>query len=149
MFPEHKLRSEYFFPLFADDLFCDLTPKSLKSLDKIKQTKQFEKDVCFFSSGEIPRCFYILRKGKAQLLLNDIHIVRLIEPNEILGLTVMIADMPCETDAETITPCICEFIKREDFIRFLRNEPEVSFRLVRMLGLHLQKNRQLFFSSIN
>ena len=149
MFLKYQVKSEYFFPLLADNLFCDLMAKSLKSLDKIKQTKRFKKGVCFFSRGDMPHFIYMLREGEAELLLNDelknINIARLIEPNEIFGLTEAIVNLPYETDAETIKSCICECIGREDFIHFLEGEPEVCFRLVQLLGLNLQKSYQRFF----
>jgi CRP-like cAMP-binding protein len=148
---EYKVKSDYFFPLFADNLFCDLTPDSLKSLDKIKQTKRFQKGDCFFSEGDMPNFIYLLREGKAQLLLNDklkdINTARLIEPDEIFGLTETIVNQPFETGAKTITSCVCECIGREDFIRFLQDEPEVSFRLTHLLALNLQKSYR--FSSTN
>ena len=146
---EHKSKSAYFFPLLADDLFCDLTPGSLASLDRIKQTKRFAKNTCFFARDDTPRRIYLLRRGKAQLLLNEdsknISFGRLIEPNEIFGLTETIANLPYETEAKTITACTCECIGRRDFIRFLKDEPEICFRLVRLLGTNLQKS----FSLIN
>ena len=152
MFLENKVTSEYFFPLLADDLFCDLKPKSFASLAKIKQTKQFEKGARLFSRGDAARAIYILQKGKAQLLLNEefknLRIARVIQPHEIFGLTETIANLPYETDAETITRCACEFIEREDFIGFLQNEAALRLRLVRLLGTNLHKSRQLFFSSI-
>lgn len=152
MFLEYKAQSEYFLPLLADDLFRDLSQESLESLNKIKETKQFRKGFSFFSGGEMPRRIYLLREGKAQIFLNDrskdIQIERLIEPNEIFGLIETIANPPYETNAETITLCTCECFEREDFISFLRNEPEVCFRLVKLLGLNLQKSYKLLFSSI-
>lgn len=149
MFLEQKTEPEYFFSLSADNLFRDVTSRTLKSLDKIRQTKRFRKGVRFFSTGDVPRCVYILRKGNAQLFLKDesknIYFARLIEPNEILGLTETIVDLPYQTSAKTITSCICECIGHEALIRLLQNEPELCFRLVRMLGFSLQKSRQLFF----
>jgi len=144
----YEIRSEHFFPLFAGDLFCDLTPESLEALAHIKQTKQLQKGVSFFAAGDTPRYIYLLVKGEAQLFFNDnlkgIDIARLIKPNEIVGLIEMILNLPYETDARTITSCICENIGREDLIRFLHEEPEVCFRLVQLLSLNLQKSYQPF-----
>ena len=153
MFLEYKAQFEHHCPLLADDLFRNLSPKSFASLAKIKQTKQFEKGVRFFSKGDSARCVYILQKGKAHLLLTDEskdkHIERLIAPNEIFGLTEAIMNLHYETDAEAITPCTFEFIEREDLLGFLRGKPEVCLELVKLLGLNFQKSYKLFFSSIN
>jgi CRP-like cAMP-binding protein len=152
MRPEDKLESGYLFPILADNLFCGLTAKSLASLAKIKQTKKFREGEAFFSAGEMPCCVYLLSEGEARIVLNmaqNMTANRPIEPNEIVGLTETIANLPYEMKAEAITPCLCECIRREDFIRFLHDEPEVCFRLVRMLGLNLQKAYKFLFFSIN
>ncbi len=152
MFEAIRVKIKYFYLPSADDLFCDLTPESLASLEKIKQIKRLRKEARVFSTGDLPVGIYMLREGRAQLHLNDEskeeRIARLIEPNAIFGLTEAFANLPYETDAETITPCLCEFIERADFIYFLQNEPEVCFRLARLLALNLQKADRLF-SSIN
>lgn len=149
---EDKLEPGFLFPILADNLFCGLAAKSLASLAKIKQTKKIHKGETFFSVGEMPCCVYVLREGAARIILKragNIMANRVIEPNEIIGLTETIANLPYEMKAEAVTSCLCECIRREDFIRFLRNEPEVCFRLVETLGLNLQKAYKFLFFSIN
>ncbi len=100
-----------------------------------------------YAAGEMPSGFYVLREGRIRMQSNDLCAVHSIEPSVIFGLTEMIADLPYETTAETLTPCVCEYIGREGFIRFLHGEPELSFRLLRQLALNFQKNCQTVFSS--
>ncbi len=148
MAQEIKAKSGYFFLLSVNRLFGDLTRKSRKSLADIKQTKLFPKGARLFAAGDMPCCIYLLVKGKAQLFPDDKNIAQFIEPDEIFGLTEAIANLPYEANAETLTPCLCECIGREEFISFLQTEPKVCFRLAQILGLNLQKSYQLFFSSI-
>ena len=135
----------------ADNLFSDLTPRANQAIARIKQKKHFQKGESFSASGKSARCFYILQKGQAQLLPNENQTVnqpiRLIEQDEIIGLTETIADIPFEVKVKTITPCVFEIIEREDFIRFLYDEPEVCFRLLRTLSLNYQKFYRLFCSA--
>lgn len=147
MVEEIKAKPDYFFQLSANRLFGDLARQSRKSLVAIKQTKQFPKGAHLFVAGDMPCCIYLLVKGKAQLFSDDKNIVQFIEPDEIFGLTEAILNLPYEINAETLTPCLCACIEREEFIRFLQTEPEVCFRLAQMLGLNLQKSYQLFISS--
>ena len=153
VFPEYKLKSEYFFPISADSLFSSLAAESQLALSAITRTKRFYKGAPLFSKGESPRWIHILREGRARLFFSseprNIHIARWIEPNEILGLTENFAMIDYETGAEAVTSCLCECIERENFIRFLGSEPELCFRLAQRLGKNLQKSYQLFFSSIN
>ncbi len=152
MLLEFQIKSDNFFPLPADDLFSALTAKSRRALERLKITKRFEKGASFYSAGDAPRRVYVMREGAGQILLEsvskDILFKRLIVPNEIFGLTETIVGEPYEMRAETITPCVCECIARADFVRYLRDEPQICFRLAEMLAANLQKNRRLFFSSI-
>lgn len=129
-------------------MFGDLTPPSLDLLEKIKQARRLGKGARFFSRGDRPRGFFLLREGRAQLIFRDYpkgkRIARLIAPNELFGLTEALAELPYETAAETLTPCLCEFIERGDFIGFLRNEPRLCFRLGRFLALRFHQNFRHF-----
>lgn len=150
MILEIKSNLGYFSPLFADSLFCVSTPGSSISLASIKRTKTFPKKASLFMAGDIPDVIYRLIEGEARLILNgetsEIRITRLVEPNEVLGLTEAIMDLPYTIDAKAITSCTCESIEREDLIRFIRDEPGVAFRLTQLMGLNLQNSYQLFLS---
>ena len=149
MLIEHRAILVWFFPLFADSLFCDLPLKSLKSLAGIKHKKRFQKDAIIFAAGDISCCIYSLLKGQAQILLNtDLHIFRPVELNEIFGLTETIADLPFKITLKTITSCEFEFMENGDFLRFLHDEPEVCFQLIKSLGVNFQESYKLSFSAI-
>lgn len=151
---EHKAKSECFFgnPVFAGNLFCNLSAEALESLTRVKQTRRFPKGAVIFAQGDLPSGIYVLLKGQAQLSLNPKpdkkHIFRPVEPNEILGLTETIANLPYGMNAETLAPCLFEFIERRQFIDFLYDEPRVCFHLAELLGLNLQKSYALLRSSI-
>lgn len=96
-------------------------------------------------------CFiYRLIEGQARLSIDDesrkVHISRLIEPDEVLGLPEAICEIPYQIDAKAITPCTCEFVVREDLVRFLRDKPEAAFQLAKVLGSNLQNSYSLFSS---
>jgi CRP/FNR family transcriptional regulator, polysaccharide utilization system transcription regulator len=139
-------------PFLADDLFCDLSPQTSKSLAKIKQQIKFKKNEAIFSIGEKPRSIYVFIEGKAHLYfntdLNERFVIRDIYQNEILGLTESLASFPYETGIQTLSNCICDCFPREEFIDFLQNNSQVSFRLLKMLGSGLQNSYQTFSSSI-
>ena len=145
MLNEHQANPEGFFgnAFLADDLFDGLPSETLHSLRAVKQTKQFAKDEVIFGGGQMPCCLYFLREGEAQILRNAVF-VRPVKRNEILGLTEAITNLPYETSVKTVTPCLFECVRREDFIHFLQNEPETCFRLLQKLGANLQKVYQMF-----
>jgi len=140
MLNKHQANSECFFgnAFLADDLFCGLSSETRNSLRAVKQTKQFAENELIFTVGQMPCCIYILTTGEAQILHNAVFI-RPVKQNEILGLTEAITNLPYEISVKAAAPCLFECIGRDDFIRFLQNEPEVCFRLLQILGANLQK----------
>jgi CRP-like cAMP-binding protein len=149
MFPEYKTKIECLFckPITADKLFEDLPAEALESLARIKRKTQIEEGAFIFTKDKTPQGIYILREGQAQMLFNNKRPARHTERNEILGLTGMISELPCEISVRAVSPCDFDYIEREDFINFLKAESEVSFRLVKTLGANLQQIYQLVCSS--
>lgn len=143
---EKKTFSGHFIapPFFADELFCDLSPKTRRALQTIKTSKRVKENNAVLKAGDISPCVYILREGCARITyrneLNNSGSFRLIEENEFVGLNEILADSCCEMNVETVTPCTFECLRRKDFMNFLGREPEICFRLVKMLGAGLQKN---------
>jgi CRP-like cAMP-binding protein len=152
---KHNARIERFFgnSFSADHLFCGLSPKTLKTLTRIKQKEHFPKGIFICKTGNMPHGVYILFQGQAQLNIsiepNEKNVIRPVEPNEIIGLTETLANLPFKTNILTITPCIFEFIESDAFLHFLHDESEICFRLVQLLGLNLQKSYQLFCTSLS
>lgn len=134
-------------PIFADYLFCGLPPKARASLAGIKQRKRFQKGTTIIAGGEMPAGIYILRVGKARMFLKpelDKGLIsRPIKTNEYLGLTEAIAQLPYKMNVISVSSCFCEFIEREDFLRFLSEEPQICFRLAEFLSVRINKNYQL------
>lgn len=150
MILEIKSPLAYFSPLFADELFCAPRTGTGASLSEIKRLKKFRKGAYLFEVGEMAYFIYRLIEGRARLSVYDgsrkAPISRLIEPDEVLGLPEAICGIPYQIDARAITPCTCEFVGREDLIRFLLDKPEAASRLAKVLGSNLQNSYRLFSS---
>jgi CRP-like cAMP-binding protein len=139
MLIERQKISEHFFnnALCADDLFRGLSPESENFLLSIEQPQNFAKDETIFAGGQMPCCIYILREGEAEIFYQgDIYQVK---KNQVLGLTEALADLPSEISVKASAPCRFECIRRDAFLEFLRNEPEICFRLLQKLGANIQK----------
>lgn len=61
-------------------------------------------------------------------------IVKLAEPGEVLGMSATISGKPYEVTAETIDPCQVNFVKRDDFLRFLKDDVAACFKVAEQLG---------------
>jgi CRP/FNR family transcriptional regulator len=61
-------------------------------------------------------------------------IVKIAEPGEVLGASATILGKPYEVSAETIEPAQLNFIKREDFMKFLNSNAEMCMHTAQQLS---------------
>jgi CRP/FNR family transcriptional regulator len=91
-----------------------------------------------FVDGQNPRGIFVLCKGRVKLSLTSSNgktlILKIAEPGEVLGLSATISGHPYELTAETIDPCQINFVKREDFLRFLKEQRDACFRVAQQLS---------------
>jgi CRP/FNR family transcriptional regulator len=122
----------------SQNTFCDLSHAALQAFDLIKFPTAYPKGAVLFVEGQNPRGVYVLCKGQIKLSLcsstGKVLIMRVAEPGEILGLSATITGKPYGVMAETAEPCQITFIRREDFLRFLREHSEAGIRVVQQLS---------------
>jgi CRP/FNR family transcriptional regulator len=124
--------------LRADGIFCDLPPAALQSFENIKFATAYPQGAVLFVEGQIPRGIFVICKGSVKLSINSPNgrtmIVKLAEAGEVLGLSATISGKPYEVTAETIDPCQVNFVKRDDFLRFLKDDVEACFKVAEQLS---------------
>jgi CRP/FNR family transcriptional regulator, cyclic AMP receptor protein len=124
--------------LRADRIFCDLPPGALQAFENIKYATAYPQGAVLFVQGQMPRGIFVLCKGSVKLSINSpsgrTMIVKLAEPGEVLGLSATISGKPYEVTAETIDPCQVNFVKRDDFLKFLKDDVEACFKVAEQLS---------------
>jgi len=124
--------------LRAEHIFCDLPPAALQTFENIKYATAYPPGAVLFVEGQMPRGIFVLCKGTVKLSINSpsgrTMIVKLAEPGEVLGLSATISGKPYEVTAETIDPCQVNFVKRDDFLKFLKDDVETCFKVAEQLG---------------
>jgi CRP/FNR family transcriptional regulator, cyclic AMP receptor protein len=124
--------------LRADRIFCDLPANALQTLENIKHVAAYPQGAVLFVEGQMPRGIFVLCKGTVKLSMNapggTTMIVELAEPGEVLGLSATISGKPYEVTAETIDPCQVNFVKRDDFLRFLKDDVQACFKVAEQLS---------------
>lgn len=126
--------------LHSEGFFCHLSQASLQALESIMLTNVYPKGAVLFFEGQSPRGVYMLCQGRVKLSIcsadGKMMILRIAEPGEMLGLSATVSNLLYKATAETLESCQVNFIKKDDFLRFLRDHGEACFRVAQ----HLSQN---------
>jgi CRP/FNR family transcriptional regulator, cyclic AMP receptor protein len=122
----------------ADRIFCDLPTSALQAFENIKYSTAYPKGAILFVEGQAPRGVFVLCKGRVKLSIcardGTTLILKIAEPGEVLGLSATVSGKPYELAAETMDPCQVNFVKREDFLGFLKAHPDACFKVAEQLS---------------
>ena len=117
----------------SQNTFCDLSPAALQAFESIKYPTSYPRGAVPFVEGQNQRGVFVLCKGRVKLSLcsstGKILIMKLAERGEIFGLSATISGKPYDLIAETAEPCQINFVRRDDFLRFLREHSEAGIRV--------------------
>src|SRR3990172_5285129 len=112
-------------------LFCDLPRSALQDLDDLKSVAIYRRGAVLFVEGQPCRGVFILCQGQAKLLASSSEgktvILRIAQAGEVLGLSAAVAGKPYLATPEVIEPAQANFIRRENFVNFLRQHDEAAF----------------------
>ena len=125
-------------PMRSDSFFCGLPMSALEDFNKIKYTAAYPQNSVLFVEGQMPRGIYMLYKGRVKMSATSRDgktlILKIAQPGEVLGLHATVSGSPYETTAETGQPCQLNFVKREDFLRFLQTHGDACLQAAQHLS---------------
>jgi CRP/FNR family cyclic AMP-dependent transcriptional regulator len=128
--------------------FCDLPKPSLDDLERIKYASAYPQGAVLFVEGQAPRGVYIVCSGRVKLSTTSRDgktlILRIAQGGEVLGLHATVSGKPYELTAETLQPCQLDFVRRDDFLRFLQNHADACLHAAQ----HLSQNCQSAYDMI-
>jgi CRP/FNR family transcriptional regulator len=128
--------------------FCDLPKPTLLDLEKIKYASGYPQGAVLFVEGQAPRGVYIICSGRVKLSTTSRDgktlILRIAKGGEVLGLHATVSGRPYELTAETLQPCQLDFIKRDDFLKFLQTHGDACLNAAH----HLSDNCQNAYEMI-
>jgi CRP/FNR family transcriptional regulator len=128
--------------------FCELPNPSLQDLEKIKYASAYPQGAVLFVEGQSARGIYIICSGRVKLSTTSRDgktlILRIAGAGEVLGLHATVSGKPYELTAETLQPCQLDFVKRDDFLRFLQNHGDACLNAAQ----HLSQNCQSAYEMI-
>ncbi|MCI0387334.1 MAG: Crp/Fnr family transcriptional regulator [Acidobacteria bacterium] len=126
--------------LRADRMFCDLPAETLSAFDAISYVNLHPRGAVLFVEGQEPRGIYVVCGGRVKLSTcgtdGKTIITHIAEAGEVLGLSATISGQPHEVTAELLEPGQTNFVRRDDFMRFLREHSEACLRVAEHLSRH-------------
>jgi CRP/FNR family transcriptional regulator, cyclic AMP receptor protein len=125
-------------PVHKDRLFCNLPQAALAGLDAISSSATYPRGSVLFVEGQSARGVFILCNGRVKLFGTSSSgkalIFRIAEPGEIIGLPSTLSGKQYELTAEALEPIQANFIRRDDFLSFLREHGDAALKVAQMLG---------------
>lgn len=124
--------------LRKNSFFCQLQAAALKSFDSAKFNSVYPEGAVLFMEKQDARGVFVLCEGQVKISVSSSEgktlIMRIAKPGEVLGLTAVLGGTGYEATAETLRPCQVAFIRREDFLRFIAENPEVYQNIVKQIA---------------
>ena len=130
----------------SEGFFCRLPKPDMEAFQKIKFTLAYPPGSILFTEGQPCRGIYILCRGRVKLSASSSQgqtiIFKVARPGEVLGLNAAVSGTPHEATSETGQACQLNFIKRDDFMKFLAQHNEASMQAAIHLSHECQQAYQ-------
>ena len=122
----------------SDRLFSGLTVKAQRDLAHIQTPADFPENTLLFREGDPSEGILLVASGAVRLSIcshkGQQLILRIAGPGEILGLSATVSGKTHEATAETTTRSQLFFIKRTDFLRYLKEHTDACLHVVEFLS---------------
>ena len=123
-------------------IFSSLNDDELGELANLAIERSFMPNEFVFWDGDAPEWFYIIAEGKVKVLkhssLGKEFIIAFFGPGEMFGEVGVFENKPYPTSAQGVVETKAVGIKREDFLSFLANRPQVALRIINVLAGRLR-----------
>jgi len=118
--------------------FCDLSRNNLQISEPLKMTNYYAKGSRLFIEGQPSTGVYLLCGGSVKLSTcskdGKVIILHIAEAGDILGLSATVSESFQIATAEALEPCRVNFIEKKDFLRFIEQNPQVCFSVLKQLS---------------
>ena len=119
-------------------MFCSFSSTTLKAFEAIKFATIYPSGSVLFLEGQAARGVFVLCKGRVKLSICSSEgkslILKIAEPGEVLGLSATVSGRAYGLTAETLDPCQVNFVKRDDFLRLVREHGDACLHTVEALS---------------
>ncbi len=128
-------------PAFHTDDFFDASDEvERREVDRLFVERTFHFDQAIFEQSHTDASIWRMMTGTAILSRFDSDdepsFVRMAGPNEIFGLTEILASIPYQTTLRAISPCTCRCMDQRSLIELLHRRPGLRNRILESLADH-------------
>jgi CRP/FNR family cyclic AMP-dependent transcriptional regulator len=124
--------------LHTAKFFCDFPRACLETFESLKITSAYSKGSSVFIQGQPSNGIYMLCQGRVKLCTyskdGKAIILRIALAGEVLGLSATLSDSVHEATAEVLEPSQINFVRKQDVLRFLRQNPDAGINALRQLS---------------
>ena len=121
----------------GNHIFCDLSASTLQRFETIRHSTIYPAGSVLFVEGQAPRGIFVICKGRVKLSFSSADdktfIPRIAEAGEVLGVSSSVSGRAYQLTAETLDPCQISFVKRDDFVQFVKEHSDACFRVAEQL----------------
>ncbi len=123
-------------------IFYSLNDDELSELAELSIERSFMSNEFIFWDGDAPEWFYIIAEGKVKVLkhssLGKEFIIAFFGPGEMFGEVAVFENKPYPASAQTVAETKVVGIKRDKFLSFLANRPQVALKIINVLAGRLR-----------
>lgn len=122
--------------------FCHLSNDLLRSFSESTHLATYPGGAILFVEGQIPRGALILCSGKVKLSTTSkegkVLVLKVAEPGDVIGLSAVLSGEPYEITAETLEPCLVNFVDRQGLLRLMERSGELGLRSAQAVSREFQ-----------
>lgn len=129
-------------PLKRNSWYCALSETIAGALSACSHRTTYPGGAILFVEGQTARGAFVLCSGKVKLTTTSkegkVLIFKIVEPGEVIGLSAMISGDAYQMIAETVGPCLVNFVEREALMRLMGRSGELGLRSALAVSRDLQ-----------
>lgn len=130
-------------PNSSHNIFCMIQGDKLDELADEKTYTKYSKGEFIFKEGTRPFGIFCLNSGKVKLVKagedGRNHILRLHRQGDLLGYRSLFSETGYNASAIALEECQICFIPRELFLKFIKEDSDLAFELLKMLSDDLKR----------
>ena len=124
-------------------VFSGLDDDQLANLASIALERSFEAEEFVFWEDGAPEWFYVIAEGRIKAIKHSTSgkdlIVAFFGPGEIFGEVAVFENKPYPASSQVVEKVHLIGFKRDDFLRFLTENPQVALKIINMLSGRLRE----------